>query len=142
MSLFSRNFSTMKENLLILGGVFGGLAVLVGAFAAHALKKILSKELQFSFETGVRYQMYHALVLIFCAIIFPFTTMSQILMGWSFVLGTFLFSFSIYVLALSSAKGKKLKFLGPVTPLGGFLLLIGWALFTYNAMEYGTQLLK
>lgn len=142
MSLFSRNFSTMKENLLILGGVYGGLAVLFGAFGAHALKKVLNEASQSSFETGVRYQMYHALILILCAVIFPFTTTSQILMGWCFVLGTFLFSFSIYGLTLSSARGKKIKFLGPVTPLGGLLLLIGWAIFTYNAMEYGINLLK
>lgn len=142
MSLISRNFSTMKENLLILGGIYGGLAVLFGAFGAHALKKILPESLQESFETGVRYQMYHAIILIVCAILFPFTTTSQLIMGWCFALGTFLFSFSIYGLVLSSVKGRKLKIMGPVTPLGGLLLLIAWALFTYNVMEYGVNLLQ
>lgn len=126
----------MKEFFLTIGGIFGGLSVLFGAFGAHALKNILTPELQKSFETGVKYQMYHALVLILLGIIFPFKTVPEKLMGWSFVAGIILFSFSIYGLCLSAAKGKKMKFLGPITPLGGLLLLIGWALFTYNIIGF------
>ncbi|MCF2873724.1 MULTISPECIES: DUF423 domain-containing protein [unclassified Tenacibaculum] len=114
-----------QQTILISGAIFGMLAVIFGAFGAHALKKILSDDQLKSFETGVKYQMYHAIVLLFVGI--NFTTPNQ-LMAWSFILGILLFSFSIYGLVLSDAKGKKMKFLGPVTPLGGLLLIVGWAM--------------
>ncbi len=130
----------MKELMLIFGGIYGGLAVLFGAFGAHALKKRFSEELQKSFETGVRYQMYHAFIIIIAGVIFPFIETSQQIMGGCFIFGVILFSFSIYGLCLSSANGKKSKFLGPITPLGGLLLLIGWVLFTINASEIALYL--
>lgn len=114
-----------QQTILISGAIFGMLAVIFGAFGAHALKKILSDDQLKSFETGVKYQMYHAIVLLFVGT--NFTSPNQ-LMGWSFILGIILFSFSIYGLVLSDAKGKKMKFLGPVTPLGGLLLIVGWAM--------------
>lgn len=122
----------MKEAVLICGGIFGTLAVVFGAFGAHGLKKFLEQEQLKSFETGVKYQMYHALLLILAGILFPFSGYSQNLMGWFLILGVFFFSFSIYGLVLSAAKGKKMAFLGPVTPLGGLLLVMGWILFTVN----------
>lgn len=130
----------MKEVLLTFGGIYGMLAVIFGAFGAHALKKTLDVEQLKSFETGVKYQMYHALLLIILGITFPFLETSQVIMGWCFILGIFLFSFSIYGLVLSSSKGKKLKILGPVTPLGGLLLVVGWILFTVNAVKYAAFL--
>ncbi len=123
----------MKELILTVGGIYGGLSVLFGAFGAHALKKRFTPELLQSLETGVKYQMYHALILILSGLMFPFIETSQILMGWCFIIGVFFFSFSIYGLTLSSASGKKWKMLGPVTPLGGLLLLTGWILFTVNS---------
>lgn len=122
----------MREIILISGGIYGALAVIFGAFGAHALKRIAHPELLKSFETGVKYQMYHALLLILCGMIFPFEGFSQNLMGWFLILGTFFFSFSIYGLVLSSTRGRKMAFLGPVTPLGGLLLVMGWILFTVN----------
>ncbi len=130
----------MKEVLLTFGGIYGTLAVIFGAFGAHALKKTLNTDQLKSFETGVKYQMYHALLLIILGITFPFLEISQVIMGWCFILGIFLFSFSIYGLVLSSSKGSKLKFLGPVTPLGGLLLVVGWILFTVNAVKYAAFL--
>ena len=122
----------MKEFVLIIGGVYGTLAVIFGAFGAHGLKKYLDGDQLKSFETGVKYQMYHALFLIMTGVIFPFVGYSQILMGWFLILGVFFFSFSIYGLVLSAAYGRKMSFLGPVTPLGGLLLVMGWSLFTIN----------
>jgi uncharacterized membrane protein YgdD (TMEM256/DUF423 family) len=130
----------MKETVLIFGGIFGTLAVIFGAFGAHALKKRLEPEQLNSFETGVKYQMYHALILIIAGISFPFIGLSQQLMGWFFIFGIILFSFSIYGLVLSGMTGKKMKFLGPVTPLGGFLLILGWILFTINIAEIALYL--
>ncbi|CAL2088777.1 DUF423 domain-containing protein [Tenacibaculum sp. 190524A02b] len=115
----------MEQTLLIFGTIYGMLAVVFGAFGAHALKKVLTDEQLKSFETGVKYQMYHAIVLLVVGFnLKQFNT----LLGWSFIVGIFLFSFSIYGLVLSDAKGKKLRFLGPITPLGGLLLIIGWIL--------------
>ncbi|HSP83734.1 MAG TPA: DUF423 domain-containing protein [Gillisia sp.] len=130
----------MKELVLTFGGVYGTLAVIFGSFGAHALKKILDENQLKSFETGVKYQMYHAFLLIIKGIAFPFLEISQVIMGWCLILGIFLFSFSIYGLTLSSAKGRKLKFLGPVTPLGGVFLVVGWFLFTINAVKFAAYL--
>jgi len=121
-----------QQIVLITGALFGMLAVIFGAFGAHALKKILSNEQLKSFETGVKYQMYHALVLLFAGS--HFETPSSA-MYYAFIVGIVLFSFSIYGLVLSDAKGKKMKFLGPITPLGGLLLIIGWALLIYNISQ-------
>ncbi|WP_370424938.1 DUF423 domain-containing protein [Tenacibaculum dicentrarchi] len=112
-----------QQIVLISGALFGGLAVIFGAFGAHALKKILSEEQLKSFETGVKYQMYHAIVLLFIGSSF---STPNALMSWAFIVGIILFSFSIYGLVLSDAKGKKMSFLGPITPIGGLLLVIGW----------------
>ena len=115
-----------------VGSLYGLLAVVLGAFRAHALKKSFSEEQLKSFETGVRYQMYHAILLLMLSFNFNLDTSIQRYMVYCFTLGTFLFSFSIYALTLSASKGKKLRFLGPVTPVGGLLLVIGWALLGYN----------
>ena len=130
----------MKEVILTFGGFYGGLSVIFGAFAAHALKNKLTEDQLKGFETGVKYQMYHALMLILTGYIFPFLETTQTMMAWCFILGTFLFSFSIYGLILSTSAGKKMKFLGPVTPVGGLLLVAGWILFTWNVLKFGTLL--
>jgi uncharacterized membrane protein YgdD (TMEM256/DUF423 family) len=121
----------MIQFTLLFACVSGGLAVVSGAFGAHALKKILSKEQLKSFETGVKYQMYHAIVLLFIGFSFNLESASEKYMVYSFMAGIFLFSFSIYGLVISSAKNKKLRFLGPITPIGGLLLIVGWSLLGY-----------
>ena len=107
------------------------LSVIFGAFGAHALKKILSEEQLKSFETGVKYQMYHAIVLLIIGL--TFNTVSQTIY-WCFTIGIILFSFSIYGLVISSAKDKKLRFLGPITPLGGLLLILGWVFLLISVL--------
>ncbi len=119
-----------SQTVLITATIFGMLAIILGAFGAHALQKVLSEEQLKSFETGVKYQMYHAIVLL--TIGYNATVSSATY--WCFTFGVILFSFSIYGLVLSSAKGKKLKFLGPITPIGGLLLLTGWLLLFLNAI--------
>ncbi|SHI57058.1 DUF423 domain-containing protein [Pseudozobellia thermophila] len=119
----------------IFGALFGLLAVVFGAFGAHALKKLYSPDQLKSFETGVKYQMYHAVLLLVIGFNLNLETGHEKLMVFSLVLGTFLFSFSIYALTYSSAKGRKLRFLGPVTPLGGSLLVIGWGLLLYTFLR-------
>ena len=119
----------------VTGALFGLLAVVLGAFGAHALKKKLSGEQLRSFETGVKYQFYHAILLLVLGFNFGFTTSLESYIGYSFIFGVILFSFSIYALVLSDANGRKWKFLGPVTPLGGLLLVLGWCLLLYSFIE-------
>ena len=118
----------MTQIILIFGSLYGALAVIFRAFGAHALKKRFNQVQLKSFETGVKYQMYHAIVLL--VIGFNISNPNS-LMGISFILGVFLFSFSIYALVLSDSLGKKLIFLGPVTPIGGLFLIIGWILLLF-----------
>jgi uncharacterized membrane protein YgdD (TMEM256/DUF423 family) len=125
----------MTQFTLLFASILGGLAVVFGAFGAHALKKILSDDQLKSFETGVKYQMYHAIVLLVIGFNFKLETASEKYMVYSFMVGVLLFSFSIYGLVISSAKNKKLTFLGPVTPLGGLLLIIGWGLLFYSILN-------
>ena len=119
-----------QQIIIATGAFFGMLSVIFGAFGAHALKKVLSNDQLHSFEVGVKYQMYHAIVLL--ALGFNSSTISSATY-WCFTIGIILFSFSIYGLILSDAKGKKLRFLGPITPIGGLLLVIGWLLLLINA---------
>lgn len=116
----------------ILGALLGLLAVIFGAFGAHALKKSFTPEQLASFETGVKYQMYHALVLLMLSFNLNLDTSLEKYMVYCFMIGTVLFSFSIYGLCLSASKGKKLRFLGPITPLGGLFLVFGWSLLLYS----------
>jgi len=118
----------MKTITLVFGAVYGMLSVILGAFGAHALKKILSVERLESFETGVRYQMYAAFFLLIVGYILKFDTSSQKWISILMIVGTILFSFSIYGLSLQDYLGANLKFLGPITPLGGLLMILSWLL--------------
>ena len=125
----------MPQFTLVFASLLGALAVIFGAFGAHALKKILNNEQLKSFETGVKYQMYHALVLLIAGFNFNLETTSEKYMVYCFIIGTILFSFSIYGLVISSALNKKLRFLGPITPIGGLLLVCGWVLLLYSSLN-------
>lgn len=124
----------MTQFTLLFASTLGGLAVIFGAFGAHTLKKLLNQEQLKNFETGVKYQMYHAIVLLLIGFNFNLETASEKYMVYSFIVGILLFSFSIYGLVISSAKNKKLRFLGPITPLGGLLLVSGWCLLFYSIL--------
>jgi len=121
----------MKTITLVFGAAFGMLSVILGAFGAHALKKILSLERLESFETGVRYQMYAAFFLLIAGYILKFDTSSQKWISILMIAGTMLFSFSIYGLSLQDYLGANLKFLGPVTPLGGLFMILSWLLLIF-----------
>ena len=118
----------MERIVLLSAALYGALGIIFGAFGAHALKKTFTEDLLKSFETGVKYQLYHAIVLLVIGFQLPFTNSLEKSAAWCLIAGTLLFSFSIYGLCLSSAKGRKLRFLGPITPLGGLLLVVGWIL--------------
>ena len=117
---------------LVFGSLFGALAIIFGAFGAHALKKKLNPEQLQSFETGVKYQMYHAITLVVLGFNLSDESSINDYIIHCMIIGTILFSFSIYGLVLSSANNRKLKFLGLITPLGGLLLTISWILLFYK----------
>ena len=125
----------MTQFTLVFASLLGALAVVFGAFGAHALKKTLNVEQLKSFETGVKYQMYHALALLIIGFNFSFEVASEKYMVYCFIIGTILFSFSIYGLVISSAFNKKLRFLGPITPIGGLLLVCAWILLLYSSLN-------
>src|SRR5690349_19267076 len=112
----------MDRLFFSLGAVSAFLSVAAGAFGAHALRARLSTELLAIFETGARYQMYHALGLLAVAwALSRWPSATAQAAGWLFVAGTVLFSGSLYALALSGVR-----WLGAITPLGGVAFLAGW----------------
>lgn len=125
----------MKQLVLVIGAIYGATSVILGAFGAHAFKKILPAEKLVSFETGVQYQMYHALLLIIIGAFLQFQTGLEKGAAWSIIVGSFLFSVSIYFLSFADHWGINLKFLGPITPLGGLFMIIGWFLLIYNFIK-------
>lgn len=125
----------MKTFTLVFGAVYGLLSVILGAFGAHALKKILSVEKLTSFETGVRYQMYSALFLLIVGYILKFETPAEKWISILMIAGTFIFSFSIYLLAFNDVSSISFKFLGPITPLGGLMMIISWAMLIFYFLK-------
>lgn len=121
----------MKNATLIIGAVYGLLSVILGAFGAHALKKVISVEKLISFETGVRYQMYAALFLLIVGYILKFETPSEKWISILMIAGTFIFSVTIYLLAFSEVAAIPTKIIGPLTPLGGLLMIISWAMLIF-----------
>jgi len=115
----------------VFAAIFGFFGVIFGAFGAHRLKRVLPAEVLHSFETGVKYQLIHAVVLLFLGFHFDFISFTERMIASSFIIGVVLFSGSIYALCYAKAKGLNMKVLGPVTPVGGLLLITGWGLLLY-----------
>lgn len=122
----------MKERIFFLAGAVSGfLGVALGAFGAHALKARLSAEFAAIFETGVRYQMYHALALLAVAwAVSAHQSQSAQAAGWLFIAGSAIFSGSLYLLVFTGTKTW-----GAVTPLGGLCLLAGWLCLALSAWQ-------
>ena len=117
----------MDKKLRIAGCLFGLTAVIIGAFGAHGLEKVLEPSALATFDTGVKYQMYHALLLL----IIPVFALSEKMKSLILILltaGIILFSFSIYGLATNALTSFDFKKIALITPLGGTLLIISWAL--------------
>lgn len=119
----------------LVGAFFGFLAIIFGAFGAHLLKKKFTIEQLNSFETGVKYQMYHALLILMLSFNLNFDSTLEKSILYCFIVGTILFSFSIYGLCISASKRKKMKLLGPITPIGGLFLVVGWGLLFYHFIK-------
>ena len=118
----------MDKRILLVAAFLGVTAIILGAFGAHALKKTLSVEQLVTFEVGVRYQMYHALFLLFVGTFAFLGEKERSIIFYLTITGVLFFSGSIYLLATNGITQLKTKFLGPITPIGGFMMIISWAL--------------
>lgn len=121
----------LRSGWLATGACAAALAVGLGAFAAHGLKQRVAPELLSVFETGARYHMYHALALVALGVASerigrPWRTLA----GWLFSIGIVLFSFSLYLMALTGAR-----WLGAITPLGGTSFIAGWVALAGGALR-------
>lgn len=128
----------MNKKLVTTAAVLGIIAIVLGAFGAHALKKVLSVEELATFETGVRYQMYHALFLLCLGSIISISEKAKKTIHTLVISGVVLFSGSIYALATNNLTSFNFKVIGFVTPIGGALLIAAWAvLFYQNSKKKG-----
>ena len=121
----------MDRVFVALGSLSAFLGVALGAFAAHALKSRLDAGLLATFETGVRYQMYHAFALLAVGLAYPkWPGATLAAAGWLFLAGTVIFSGSLYVLSLTGSR-----WLGAIAPFGGLTLLAGWLCLAWAAWK-------
>lgn len=124
----------MRKTLVMTAAFLALTAVILGAMGAHALENSLSASALVSYKTAVRYQMWHALALL----VFALSKYNLTPLRWIFILwlpGTLLFSGSIYLLSTQEATGVALRFLGPITPIGGALLIAGWIVLFVKAYQ-------
>jgi uncharacterized membrane protein YgdD (TMEM256/DUF423 family) len=128
----------MVKVFLVLASLFAGLSVALGAFASHGLKDKLSDRALEIFETGTRYQMYHALALLFVALLLMQPALAQPAIaqswlnaaGYAFIAGIVIFSGSLYALSFSGVK-----VLGAITPIGGVAFMVGWGCLAIAAFS-------
>lgn len=130
----------MDKKLISTGAVFGMVAIILGAFGAHALKKVLAAEQLVTFETGVRYQMYHALFLLFIGLMKNISLKAKKTIYFLVVFGILLFSGSIYLLATNDLTAFDFKVIGFVTPIGGLLLIVAWVVLFININNKQSQI--
>jgi len=116
----------MNKKILVLGSVLGVIAIILGAFGAHGLKHLLSLDSMQTFETGVRYQMYNALFLMFIGGFGAISEKAKRTIFYLVLIGIICFSGSIYGLATNDLSGFDFKTIGFITPIGGLLLIVAW----------------
>ena len=123
----------MEKTILKTASIFGLTAVILGAFGAHALKAQLTPDQLASFQTGVRYQFIHTLALIAVGVLLLISSNKMLRnAAWAFTIGMVLFSGSIYLLTAGKMMGWSVSWLGPITPLGGVSLIVGWVMFFFG----------
>lgn len=121
----------MDKKIILIAAIMGAVAIVLGAFGAHALKKVLSESQLNTFEVGVRYQMYHALFLMLIANLNFLVLKDKTVIMYLVIIGVLLFSGSLYLLSTSAIIKLKTAFLGPLTPIGGLFLIASWIYLFY-----------
>ena len=125
----------MNKKITATAAFLGIIAIILGAFGAHALKKVLSPEQLISFETGVRYQMYQAFFLFFLATQNDILEKTKKTIYTLIILGVLFFSGSIYLLSTTGITGVNFKSIGFITPIGGVLLILAWGMLGYSIIQ-------
>jgi uncharacterized membrane protein YgdD (TMEM256/DUF423 family) len=125
----------MNKTIFSTGIIFGALAVVLGAFGAHGLESLIEAGAIDTFETGVRYQMYHAFLLLILANLSFVNERDKKTIFYLISLGVMLFSFSIYLLATNDLTGFDFKNIAVLTPIGGVLLILGWILIGIRSFK-------
>ena len=126
-------YLAMERKIILLASLIGGVAVIIGAFAAHGLKPILNDSSMDSLDTAIRYQIYHAFLLLYIASSNRLTKNQQSILSKLVFVGVIFFSGSIYLLATNILTAFDFKSIGFITPLGGMFLISSWILlFIYN----------
>lgn len=121
----------MDKIFFLIGALSGALSVMLGAFGAHALRARLAPKMLDTFETGVRYEIYHAFAILVVAFALQHYASNLLEMaGWAFVAGTILFSGSLYLLVLTGRRA-----LGAITPFGGIAFIAGWLLLALGVWQ-------
>lgn len=129
----------MNRTSVITGIILIVVAIILGAFGAHALKEKLEVAQLNSFEVGVRYQMYHGLALLAVGLGASQLGFSLKLFNRMIFIGTIAFSCSIYLLAIQDLLGTKMSFLGPITPIGGSVLIIAWIILLVKVVRSNSK---
>jgi uncharacterized membrane protein YgdD (TMEM256/DUF423 family) len=125
----------LDKKIAVTAAILGAMTIAIGAFGAHGLKELVGEATIESFETGVRYQMYHAIVLLVVGLAGVLSDSTKKWVFRFFCFGILFFSGSIYVLALQGVLGFELKYLWPLTPLGGLLFILGWLRMSYGLIK-------
>lgn len=125
----------MNKKITATAAFLGMVAIILGAFGAHALKKVLNPEQLISFETGVRYQMYQAFFLFFLATQNEILEKTKKTIYALIIIGTLIFSGSIYLLSTTGITGINFKSIGFITPIGGLLLILAWGMLGYSILK-------
>ncbi|WMI69327.1 DUF423 domain-containing protein [Mangrovimonas sp. YM274] len=129
----------MNKSILVAAALLGAISIVLGAFGAHGLKELIAVEAQQTFETGVRYQMYHALLLLFVGSTQFISQKTKKIMFYLVLLGVLFFSGSIYGLATNNLTGFNFKSIGFITPIGGLLLIAAWVLMFLDFLKMKTD---
>ena len=125
----------MNKKIIKTALIFGVISIILGAFAAHALKKVLNPEHLFSFESGVRFQMYHAFFLLFLGLTSMVSEEKKKVIYYLVLIGVLLFSGSIYVLSTKNITSIDISSIGFITPIGGLLLILAWLLLLKRSFD-------
>lgn len=117
----------MNKRIIIIASVFGMLAVILGAFGAHGLKKLVSIDQLDAWHTAVQYQFYHTFAMLFLATFSRFRSRAINAASWFFTAGILLFSGSLYLISAKDILNiDSLSLIGPLTPIGGLFFILGW----------------
>jgi len=129
----------MNKIILITASILGLVSIILGAFGAHGLKELISIESLQTFETGVRYQMYHAILLLFVGGSSLINKKTKHIIYYLTLIGLLFFSGSIYGLATNSLSSFDFKIIGFMTPIGGLLLILAWGSLFMNFLKMNSK---